>query len=167
MLRPQSGHPPLQHAQDAVKHEETAHFTPLQVGISTASALLSFARCQVLNPFPGRHGLTPATDGEARTPIEQLGKGANMSSARREVSRVSACLAMTVGTLVTGTLLSPPTAAQTAPPAQAAGQAGAPQGPTALNPEQLQEVVVTAQFRAETAQQTPISLTAVTGEQLA
>jgi len=32
--------------------------------------------------------------------------------------------------------------------------------------DQLEEVVVTAQFRAETAQETPISITAVTGEQL-
>src|SRR3569833_855631 len=38
---------------------------------------------------------------------------------------------------------------------------------TAGSGDQLQEVVVTAQFRAETAQQTPISITAVTGEQLA
>jgi iron complex outermembrane receptor protein len=38
---------------------------------------------------------------------------------------------------------------------------------TAGTGDQLQEVVVTAQFRAETAQETPISITAVTGEQLA
>jgi len=38
---------------------------------------------------------------------------------------------------------------------------------TAGSGDQLQEVVVTAQFRAETAQETPISITAVTGEQLA
>ncbi len=80
-----------------------------------------------------------------------------MSSARCAIACVTACVAVT--------LLSTPTAAQTAGSTQQSSAAAT--SPAALNPEQLQEVVVTAQFRAETAQQTPISITAVTGEQLA
>ncbi len=49
--------------------------------------------------------------------------------------------------------------------AQTAGQAstqnGAAQTATSPNSDQLQEVVVTAQFRNENAQQTPLAITAI------